>query len=468
MDTGRFKTIQPGQLVRDERKRVEVADAALEAEEKAQASKRKSVSGARKVSHARSSSAARTGARASRVSADSGSRTVGTRGHERTASQSPRPARRRPPALLVVLAAVLLVAVVALAQVCSTATPITVTVNGSQQTLRGAKNLQTAIKESGLPLNPGDLISLQGNILRRHEGNAFSATVNGEETNDAEFQLHDGDEITLADGDDIVEDYTAVEESVPYGVSIRGAGSVHTFEQGAEGVKEIRTGAISGEVVEKQTKDPTDLVETRKDVGVGNDKVIALTFDNGPSMAFTEGILDVLAENEAKATFFCVGTSVEGRGAEIVHRIAEQGCQVCSHSYNNAFTVGGDFTQLSADEQREEVERGFQALADVLGYEPRRYVRVGDSEMGESVIANVASLIEAEIGWTLDTGDWVYMSEDEVYDVLMSAKPGDVIRMHDGGDHQDVTAAALKRALPKLKDKGFTFITIDELMAYAS
>lgn len=86
--------------------------------------------------------------------------------------------------------------------------------------------------------------------------------------------------------------------------------------------------------------------------------------------------------------------------------------------------------------------------------------------MTEGTIPNVAPYIDAEIGWTVDTGDWVYMPEDNIYDVLMSAKAGDVVRLHDGGDHQDVTAAALKRALPKLKAKGFSFITIDELMAY--
>ena len=95
-------------------------------------------------------------------------------------------------------------------------------------------------------------------------------------------------------------------------------------------------------------------------------------------------------------------------------------------------------------------------------------MRVGEQDMTEGTILNVAPLIDAEIGWTRDTGDWVYMTEDDIYGVLMSAKAGDVVRMHDGGDHQNVTAAALKRALPKLKKNGFSFITIDELMAYTT
>lgn len=447
MDTGRFKIVDPEQLVRDERKRAEAAEAA------------------RARMQARE-------ARRTRVSSDrTGTRSVNIDGKtseeqsRRRVSRTSLERKRRPSVALVVLVVVLLAAVVGVAHLCSTATPITITVNGTQQTLRGAKTLQTAIKESGLPLNPGDFISLKGNILKRHEGYAFYATVNGNETVNPDTQLRDGDEITLSDGHDKVEDYDAVQEPVPYGVTIRGVGAIHTFEEGAEGVKEIRTGRVSQEIVEKQVAAPQDLIETRTNAAVGQDKVIALTFDDGPSSAFTEEILDVLAENDVKATFFCVGTAAEDN-IDIVNRAVSQGCQICSHSYNNARTVGGDFNLLTASEQVDEVQKGLETLATVLGYEPSRYVRVGEQEMTEGTIPNVAPLIDAEIGWTRDTGDWVYMTEDDIYKVLISAEAGDVVRMHDGGDHQNVTAAALKRALPKLKEQGFSFITVDELMAY--
>ena len=450
MRTGRFNTVQPEQLVRDERRRAQAESAAREAQRGATRRTRVSSDG-------RSTRAA---------GADGDTRDArDASARQRPSRNSTQTQRRRPSAFKILFVVAAIALVVALAQLCSTASPIQVVVNGTQYTLRGAKTLEVAIKESGLPLNPGDFISLGGNILKRHEGAPFDATVNGEETSDPTYQLHDGDQITLTDGKDIVEDYDAVEEEIPFDTSIVGTGSIHSFTPGVSGVKEIRTGRVSGEVVEKQTVDPQDLLETREDIGVGNNKVIALTFDDGPSPAFTEEILNVLAENDAKATFFCVGTAVESRGTELVRKAVEQGCQVCSHSYNNAYSAGGDFSLLAAEEQVEEVRHGLQVLADVLGYEPSHYVRVGDEDMALSVIPNVAPLIDAEIGWTLDTGDWVYMAEDQIYDVLMSAKAGDVVRMHDGGDHQDVTAAALKRALPKLKEQGFSFITIDELMA---
>lgn len=383
------------------------------------------------------------------------------------ASQAEGTQRKRPPVFIVVIIVVLLAAIAAGAQLCSSATPITVTVNGTQYALRGAKTMQVAIKESGLPVNPGDFISLQGNILQRGAGYPFFATVNDDETADPDYQLHDGDVITLTDGKDRVESYDAVEQAVPFEATIVGTGAVHTFAEGKNGVLEIRTGHESGEVVEKQTVDPQSMAENRIDPNVGNDKVIALTFDNGPS-SDTEAILDILAENDAKATFFCLGTAIENGGADIVKRAASQGCQICTHSYDNAAATNGDVSLLTPDEQVAEIERGLQTIKDVLGYEPSRYVRFGSEDIPKSAILNVGPIIDAEIGWTIDTGDWTYMTDNDIYDVIMSAKTGAVVRMHDGGGSHDATVAALKKALPKLKEQGYTFITIDELMAYMS
>ena len=364
----------------------------------------------------------------------------------------------------VLLLAALLAAVVFLAQLCSTASSINVTVNGTQYALRGEKTLEVALKESGLPVNPGDLISLGGAILERRAGDPFYATVNDQEVDDPKYKLRDGDVVNLSDGKDVVEPYDAVESAVPFGVSIIGLGPIHTFSPGTDGVMETRTGQISGEVVEKQTVDPIDLTETRAEPSVEGRKVIALTFDNGPSDPYTGQILDILAKNKAKATFFCLGESIDLLGPDLVKREADEGHQVLTHSYDNALVASGEMGGLPIDQQLDQLEHGLRTVADAIGYEPARYVRLGDKDLDETSVLALSSSIDAEIGWTLDTGDWVYMSEDQIYDVLMSAKSGDVVRMHDGGGSQESTVAALKRALPRLAKKGFSFVTIDELI----
>ena len=151
-------------------------------------------------------------------------------GQERSDQQNTRaatPSRRqsqqaagvfqRVPLVAIVVAAVVLLGVILFAgRLCSQAASITVSVNGTNYTLRGDKNLEVAIKESGLPVNPGDFISLQGNIIERSAGYPFYATVNGKETVDPQYRLHEGDVITLTDGHDRVEEYDVEESSVPY------------------------------------------------------------------------------------------------------------------------------------------------------------------------------------------------------------------------------------------------------------
>lgn len=362
-----------------------------------------------------------------------------------------------------------LIVVVFAAQLCSSATPIRVTVNGTQYDLRGDKTMQVALKESGLPINPGDLISLQGNVIKRSEGEPFSATVNDVETADPNYKLRNGDVITVTDGKDIVEEYDSVEGSVPFSASIVGTGPIHTFTPGVDGVMETRTGRISGEVVDKQTVDPVDLIETRSAPDIGDRKIIALTFDGGPSSVYTEDVLDILAANGAKATFFCRGDAITGEGIDIVKRASAEGHQICTHSYDDADLMNGEMSLLTPEQLVDEVNLGLNAISSALSteeeaYEPSKVARIGSKDLDEGSLLVVAPLIDAEIGWTRDTGDWIYMAEDDIYDVLMSAKPGDVVRMHDGGSHQDATVAALKRALPKLVKKGYEFVTIDELM----
>ena len=74
--------------------------------------------------------------------------------------------------------------------------------------------------------------------------------------------------------------------------------------------------------------------------------------------------------------------------------------------------------------------------------------------------------MSAEIGWIIDTEDWQRPGAEAIAEAIMSAKSGDIILMHDGGGPRTQTIDALRIALPYLKEKGFKFVTIDELLAY--
>lgn len=372
---------------------------------------------------------------------------------------------------LVVGAIALLIVLFFFGRFCSAATTIDVTINGAPLTIHGAKTMQVAIKESGLPINPGDLISLSGTVLKKSDGYPFAATVNGTETSDPDYQLHSGDVIVVKDGKDRLEEYDAYQEPKAHNGSVVGLGAICVFEAGQDGVLETRTGRISGDVVQQVTTQPIGTECTRYNPNVGDDKVLALTFDEGPSGEFTGQILDILKQNEAKATFFCTGEKIEGN-ADLVKRERSEGHQVCSSTYSLLRTgiYTGTFSgSVEPDRLAEEVQRGQQALADALGGEqPSKIVRMPLAELTGELAAAVDTMVEFDIGWNLDTGDWMQGDANEIYDVLMQAESGDVIALHDGYGDRSNTISALKKALPLLKNRGFSFITIDELMKYPS
>lgn len=374
--------------------------------------------------------------------------------------ENPDNRRKFPLPILIVVAVALMAALLLLGRFCSSAATINVTVNGTPLTLHGAKTLDTAIRESGLPINPGDFISLRGTVLKRSAGEPFYATVNDEETTDANRELHEGDKITLSDGKDIVEEYDAVEEELSYGAVVTGVGAICTFEPGKTGIIEHRTGRVSGDETKVVLQDSENATATWHRPDVGNDMAIALTFDEGPSK-YTDQILDVLAENDVQATFFCQGDQV-GSHIETVKREWGTYHQVASNTYSH--TVNESTT---ADDLKQEVELGFRALSEALdGAEVKRVVRFPDALLTKAMAAVIPEDVDAVIGWDLDTGDWLETNSDEVYETLLNVQSGNIVLLHDGGGDCSGTVEALRKAIPKLKERGFKFVTIDQLMGY--
>ena len=385
------------------------------------------------------------------------------KGSNRATHEAPKPF----PVWKALVALALIAAIVFAAHLCSTAATINVTVNGTEYTLHGAKTMQTAIKESGLPINSGDLISLRGQILEKHGGDPFYATVNGIETVDPDMKLHNGDEITITDGKDVVEDYESEYEPIPFSAVTGGLGALHIFIPGEEGTMETRTGMLSGEQVRKLQKEETDLVRWCYNPDVGDDKVIALTFDDGPSPECTAEILDILAENDAKATFFIVGSEImTEENAALVKRAYDEGHQLCTHTYTFGQSVSSfNFSSLAAQDQIDEINLGYQAISNVTGVEPSHCVRLPGGTMNDDAVLNVAPYIDAEIGWTIDTGDWLSPGSDVIFETIVNAEPGDIILCHDSANSEQ-TIEALRKALPWLKRWGYKFVTIDDMLVY--
>ena len=349
-----------------------------------------------------------------------------------------------------------------------------VTVNGTTAKVDRNATIADVIEAGYATPAPGNLLAIDGSLALEGGGDAFAATVNGTPTNDPGYVLEKDAVVEIGDGADTTEEYVETEEVVPHGTvetdtsaGAYWAGSLHVYQKGEDGTKVTRTGSVSGITVTEQTKDPVDSGYRIYNANVGEDKVVALTFDDGPWPETTAQILDVLEANGAKATFFTIGEQIS-YNTDLVQREHSIGCQVCTHTWDHASGSGQgvNITYMSADEQINEVQRGYEAIKEALGEEPSHVLRAPGGNYYGDAIANLEPYVDAEIGWNVDTEDWQRPGADVIYERIMSVQPGQVVLMHDGGGDRTQTVEAVSRAVPELIAQGYRLVTIDELLSY--
>lgn len=181
------------------------------------------------------------------------------------------------------------------------------------------------------------------------------------------------------------------------------------------------------------------------------EKVVALTFDDGPDEEKTEDLLDMLREKQVPATFFVIGAQVE-ENEELVKRMAEEGHQIGIHTWRHV-----DLSCLSEEEQREEIEKSRAVLVDLIG-ERDFAVRPPFGQMN----AILEQCIEYPmILWSIDTEDWTGKSVlDMTIETAEQVRDGDIILMHDISENSIEGAKAI---IDELERMGYTFLTIEEL-----
>lgn len=184
----------------------------------------------------------------------------------------------------------------------------------------------------------------------------------------------------------------------------------------------------------------------------GENKYLALTFDDGPHPECTKRLLDGLKERDVKASFFLIGESIEGN-EELVRQMAEDGHLIGTHCYSHE-----DLTKMSLDKACEDILKTNQMIADITGQSPE-YIRppfgVWSSELGDCV--NMTAVF-----WDIDTMDWKTQNSGVVLSHI-EKKVGkhQVILMHDVFEPSVDAALA---AIDTLTKQGYTFVTIDELL----
>jgi len=196
------------------------------------------------------------------------------------------------------------------------------------------------------------------------------------------------------------------------------------------------------------------------------DKVVALTFDDGPHAENTPRLLDILKENDAVATFFMIGTNAQ-QYPDIVKRVYDEGHEIGTHSWNHK-----DMMTISLDEiMVNQYGEANDAIQDATGL--RALIdRPPYGSMSEDLAAQIG---REQILWSVDPEDWNEKAgrknADSVYDRVVNGsddggylKDGGIVLSHD---IHPTTIDAYERIIPALKEQGYKFVTVTQMMQIA-
>ncbi|MBE8520441.1 polysaccharide deacetylase family protein [Amycolatopsis sp. H6(2020)] len=192
--------------------------------------------------------------------------------------------------------------------------------------------------------------------------------------------------------------------------------------------------------------------------GARDSAVVALTFDDGPFRPYTGQILDVLDRHEVRATFFCIGLGAATHAADVA-RIHERGHTLGNHTWSHPY-----LPDLSREEFTAQLSRTQLALAEASGGAPPALFRPPYGSLTPEIMRWLAELDLTTALWDVGSRDWA-RPEPAVLTrtVLDQVQPGSIVTLHDGGGDRSRTVAALPAVITGLRDRGFRFVTVDEL-----
>lgn len=188
------------------------------------------------------------------------------------------------------------------------------------------------------------------------------------------------------------------------------------------------------------------------------EKVIALTFDDGPGPKNTAEILEILKKNHIKATFFLVGQMVSFH-PQIAKQIAEEGHVIGNHTWHHWYRRMNVATAAS------EINRTAEIIYKTTGVKTTLF-RPPGGFLHNGLVDYAKSQKYAIMMWSDESGDSQRRGQaaNLIKNVVKSAKPGGIVLMHDGGGNRSRTVKALPQIIADLKAKGYKFVTIPELL----
>ena len=190
------------------------------------------------------------------------------------------------------------------------------------------------------------------------------------------------------------------------------------------------------------------------------ERAVALTIDDGPDPVGTAAILDVLAEHDASATFFLIGSRVAGNEA-LLDRMQEDAHEIANHTYFERASVG-----VPPDELEAELEDTHSLLSE---YGAVRWFRPGSGMFTRDMLGMASSHgYRTALGDVFPLDPLIPSSRFHSWFILRHVRPGSVIVLHDAHGRGVRTADTLATVIPALQERGYRIVTLSELEAMAS
>ncbi len=238
-----------------------------------------------------------------------------------------------------------------------------------------------------------------------------------------------------------------------------------------DGSRNVWLDKDTGDFFEQYQTYPSYYVIERS--GGVSDKLISLTFDDGPSPEYTPRVLDILGTNHVPATFFVVGVNAE-ENAGLIRREYREGHTIGNHTYDHP-----NIAKLSPEHVRIELSTTLRIIERELGHGTILFRPPYNADSEPTTPDEIVPIEEAQqqgyvtIAESIDPRDWEHGSTAEgivsevVSELNDSAEEGEsnhLILLHDAGGDRTATSRALPTLIETLRGKGYQFVTLEDIM----
>jgi len=183
-----------------------------------------------------------------------------------------------------------------------------------------------------------------------------------------------------------------------------------------------------------------------------NEKIVFLTFDDGPSEDYTPIILDTLKEYNTEATFFCIGQNIQ-KNKELFKRIHTEGHVIGNHTYSHNVK----FTYSSEEKVTLEITKCSNIIADITGEMPKLF-RPPYGVTNPTIAITIQKLAMKSVGWTIRSFDTKAKDEHKLLMRITNClHPGAIILLHD---NLKITSDILPQLIENINKKGYKIVSL--------